>query len=63
VAFLVLLCGLQAVVRPDEICAGILAVPVEEEVVELTRQIIMMGDVATRATYRIVLLEPSHHGR
>ena len=56
-----------------EVGAGILAVAVEEEVVELVLEVVVVGDVALRLADRIVLLDrpdpalhgvgPAHHRR
>jgi hypothetical protein len=57
VALLVVLRLVQVVVGRGEIAAGILSVPVQEEVVELAREIVMMCDVALGPADRIVLLQ------
>ncbi len=44
-----------------EIGAGILFVGIEEEVVELGREVIVMGDVAPRAACRVELAQAPHH--
>ena len=60
VPLLVLLRGVEIVLRRAEIRAGILPVAVEEQLVELVRQIVVVGDVAARARDRIVLVQAPH---
>jgi hypothetical protein len=56
-ALLFLLRLLEALVAVREIGAGILAIRVEEEIEQLGREIVMMGDIRARAAERIVLLQ------
>ena len=56
VALLVLLRGVDVVVRRAEIGAGILPVAIEKQLVELVRQIVMMRHVAPRPRHRVVLV-------
>ncbi len=51
---------LERLIAGLEIGAGILAVAVEEEVVELVVEVVVMRDVALRPADRIVLLEDPH---
>jgi hypothetical protein len=58
--FLVALGGVEVVVGRAEVGARILPVAVEEELVELVRQIVVVSNVAAGSRHRIVLVEASH---
>ena len=60
VALLVLLRGVEIVLGRPEIRTGILPVVVEEQLIELVRQIVVVGDVAARARDRVVLVQAPH---
>ena len=59
VALLVVLRGLQAVIVAGEVGAGVLAVRIQEQIVERVRQVVMMGDVALGPSDRVELLDPA----
>jgi hypothetical protein len=63
VPFLVFLRGFEIVLGTAEISAGILPVAVEKQLVELIRQIVMMGNVAPRAPHRVELIDPPYQQR
>src|SRR3546814_7738863 len=57
VPLLVRLRLIQALLAAAEVGAGILAVGVEEEVVELAGKVVVVGDVLLRLADRIILLQ------
>src|SRR5689334_18980642 len=59
VLFFVELSGIQVLGLVSEIAAGILPVPIEKQLVELVRQVVVMSDVLSGARQRIVLMNPA----
>ena len=59
VSLLVELGAVKVVAAVIEVGAGILTVLVEEQLVQLVRQVIMVGCVLPGARYRIVLTQPT----